>query len=147
MSTICPICNNEVEDDASKCPFCGYHISGSTESFTPVKLGPDGALAGEELDQRFDFRVVRGPQTGVTISLHEGVLSVGRDPKCDIFLNDMTVSRKHAQIDVSKKGCIIRDMKSFNGVWVNDRMEDTCLLQTGDIVQIGAFCLVYRERP
>lgn len=146
MTTTCPICNSEVDDNASKCPSCGFHLSGSTESFTPVILGKGNSIT-DNAAQRHELRVVRGPQTGIDISLREGKLSVGRDPQCDVFLNDMTVSRLHAEIEIGPKGCIIRDKNSFNGVWINDRMEDTCLLRSGDVVQIGAFCLVYRERP
>ena len=74
-------------------------------------------------------------------------MSVGRDPQCDIFLNDMTVSREHAEIEVTGEGCVIRDKNSFNGVWVNDRAVEACALKPGDVIQIGAFCLIYRERP
>ena len=73
-------------------------------------------------------------------------MSVGRDPRCDVFLNDMTVSRLHAEIEVKPDGCVLRDNNSFNGVWVNDRTVETCLLKPGDLIQIGAFCLMYRER-
>ena len=147
MTTTCPICSNEVADNTSKCPYCGFHISGSTESFTPVAIGSNGEIAGSSIGQQHLFRVVRGPQTGVDITLSDGVQSVGRDAKCDIFLDDMTVSGLHAEIEIGPKGCIIRDKNSFNGIWVNDRMEETCLLKSGDVVQIGAFCLVYREHP
>ena len=146
MTRTCPICNNVIDEGLAACPHCGYHALGSTQSFKPLKFGADGTLQGEQVSQKFDLRIVRGPQTGVDISLREGVLSIGRDPQCDIFLNDMTVSRSHATIEVSKDGCIIRDSHSFNGVWVNDRSVDVCLLKTGDVIQIGAFCLVYRER-
>ena len=146
MAQTCPICNNAFDEGAAACPHCGYHVIGSTQSFTPLKFGSDGSLQGEQVQQKFELRVVRGPQTGIDIPLREGSLSIGRDPQCDIFLNDMTVSRSHATISVSKDGCIIRDEKSFNGVWVNDRSVEACLLKSGDVIQIGAFCLVYRER-
>ena len=145
MASKCPICNNELDDSVAKCPHCGYHVMGSTQSFTPLKFG-SGGVEKDSIEQRYDLRVIRGPQTGVDITLSEGTLSVGRDPQCDIFLNDMTVSRTHATIEVGAKGCVITDENSFNGVWVNDRMVDTCLLKGGDVIQIGAFCLVYRER-
>ena len=146
MTLTCPICNNTLDEGSAACPHCGYHALGSTQSFAPLKFGSDGALQQEQVAQRFELRIVRGPQTGMDIALREGIMSVGRDPQCDIFLNDMTVSRKHATIEVTKDSCIIRDQKSFNGVWVNDRSEEACLLKSGDVIQIGAFCLVYRER-
>ena len=143
----CPICNGELAEGAAVCDRCGYRIVGSTQSFTPVKMGGAEGVAEAPVGHRYDLRVVRGPQTGVDIDLREGTLSVGRDPQCDVFLNDMTVSRSHAEIEVTPAGCVIRDLNSFNGVWVNDRMVDACSLKPNDVVQIGAFCLVYRERP
>lgn len=145
MSVQCPICNNEIKDGVAECSVCGYHLLGSTESFTPISIESD-ELQQDAKAQQFDLRVVRGPQTGVDIALHEGTLSIGRDPRCDIFLNDMTVSRRHAEIEVGAKRCVLRDKNSFNGVWVNDRAIETCLLKSGDLIQIGAFCLLYRER-
>ena len=143
----CPICNGELADGAAVCQRCGYRIVGSTQSFEPVKLNGAEQAGSAPAAHRYDLRVVRGPQTGVDIDLREGTLSVGRDPQCDIFLNDMTVSRSHAEIEVAPTGCVIRDLNSFNGVWVNDRMVEACALKPNDVIQIGAFCLVYRERP
>ncbi len=120
---------------------------GSTQSFKPVMFEEHGGGQQGGAVHRYDLRIVRGPQTGVDIDLKQGDLSVGRDPKCDIFLNDMTVSRLHATISVKPDGCTISDENSFNGVWVNNRAIETCALQPGDVIQIGAFCVVYRERP
>ena len=147
MTDLCPICNSELSEGASACSVCGYHVLGATQSFTPVHMGRNTMEdEGGKSAHHYELRIVRGPQTGVDISLREGMLTVGRDPRCDIFLNDMTVSREHAHIEVGSNGCVLRDANSFNGVWVNDRAVETCLLQNGDQIQIGAFCLVYRER-
>lgn len=146
MAIQCPICNNIMADDAPSCPACGYRMLGTTEIFDPIHFGT-GEIIPEVGDHKYDLRIVRGPQTGVDIDLKEGELTIGRDPRCDIFLNDMTVSRDHAVMEVSGDGCIIRDRNSVNGVWVNDRCVEVCALNPGDLIQIGAFCLVYRERP
>lgn len=146
MAQTCPICNGSIPDGAAVCERCGYRLSGSTQSFTPVRVSGEEAF-GTTRSHRYDLRVIRGPQTGIDIDLREGKLCVGRDPQCDIFLNDMTVSRMHATIEVTGEGCVIRDENSFNGVWVNDRTIEACALQPGDVIQIGVFCLIYRERP
>jgi len=147
MSAICPVCNNELEDGVSACSYCGFRIVGATQSFKPVKLEADASASVRPLTQQRVLRVVRGPQTGAEIVLSDaGEMVMGRDPHCDIFLNDMTVSRKHATLEISEKGCVIRDANSFNGVWVNDQMVDACLLRCDDVIQLGAFCLVYKER-
>ena len=146
MANQCPICNNPLQENERTCKVCGYHVLDSTQSFEPVKMDgrpvEEAPAAGK--DDHFALKIVRGPQTGVEFELHEGALTIGRDPRCDIFLNDMTVSREHATLEVGQDGCVLRDNNSFNGIWVNDRSTETCLLKAGDIVQIGAFCLLYR---
>lgn len=147
MATNCPICNGPLREGVAACPACGYRMLGSTQSFKPIRFGDQPNPNEEAARRKYDLRVVRGPQTGIDIELREGKLTIGRDPQCNIFLNDMTVSRMHAVIEVKPDGCVIRDKNSFNGVWVNDRMVDICSLKPGDYIQIGAFCLLYRERP
>ncbi len=147
MTVTCPICNTVLSETQTTCSACGYHMLGSTEHFTPIPLKDQGVDIPKRKGKRFDLRIVRGPQTGIDIDLKQGILTIGRDPRCDIFLNDMTVSRNHATMEVSSEGSIIRDAGSVNGVWVNDRVVEACSLRPGDLLQIGAFCLVYRERP
>jgi len=89
------------------------------------------------------LRVVHGPQIEMTFHLEEGTYTIGRSPQCDIFLNDMTVSRKHALLFPTGKGFSIKDTNSFNGVWINNISVNETVLKDGDIIQIGAFCLMY----
>jgi len=145
MTEKCPICNSDISASDSVCPACGYKLPGSTLEFKPIAIGGEASVKASETERFGELRVVRGPQTGIDISIRGGKLTIGRDPQCDIFLNDMTVSRHHAVIESDEKGSVIRDTNSFNGVWVNDNMEECCLLKPGDVIQIGAFCLVYRE--
>lgn len=145
MSTLCPVCSNPVEQDAPACPHCGFKLLGSTQQFKPVLL-PDESIEPEARQaQQAELHVVRGPQTGVTFQLGDKRLVIGRSPQCDIFLNDMTVSRKHAVIEPVAGGYVIRDQNSFNGVWVSNDSIDEHRLASGDIIQIGAFLLLYRE--
>ncbi|MBQ3301972.1 MAG: FHA domain-containing protein [Eggerthellaceae bacterium] len=146
MSVTCPICNNEIADGEASCAFCGYRMGGTTQEFKPISVDNAGSQSDDKVVKIGELRVVRGPQTGIAIALKEGRLSIGRDPQSDIFLNDMTVSRRHAAIETDWKGCVIYDTNSYNGVWVNDKMVEACLLKSGDVIQIGAFCLVYRQR-
>ena len=142
MTEYCPICNGEIGRQDAVCPACGYKLPGSTVEFKPISM--NGVIHKNDSEKTV-LRIVRGPQTGLDISIKRGNLTLGRDPQCDIFLNDMTVSRRHAILETDEKGSVIRDSNSFNGVWVNDAMVDCCLLKSGDVIQIGAFCLVYRE--
>lgn len=142
----CPVCDNAVDDQKEVCDLCGFRFLGSTEKMQPIKLTGDQGRDGMDVVHQFDLRVIRGPMTGTDINLHPGTLSIGRDPCCDIFLNDMTVSREHATLEVGQGPSIIRDQGSVNGVWVNDRMVEAAALKPGDLLQIGAFCLIYQER-
>ena len=99
MSTVCPVCSNPIEQDASFCPHCGFKLLGSTQQFKPVLLADETIEPEVPQTQQAELRVVRGPQTGVAFQLGDRGLTVGRSPQCDIFLNDMTVSRMHATIE------------------------------------------------
>ncbi len=145
MSTVCPVCSNPIDPDASACPHCGFKLLGSTQQFKPVLLGDEPIAEEAKLVQEATLRVVRGPQTGVAFQLGDKKLVVGRSPQCDIFLNDMTVSREHATIEPADGGYVIRDENSFNGVWVSNDSIDEHRLASGDIIQIGAFLLLYQE--
>ena len=90
--------------------------------------------------------IVRGPQTGETFELDSTHISLGRDPKNSVFLNDMTVSRHHAQIDLSNLGlgyATIEDLNSLNGTWVDGAIINKATLQDGSTIQIGTFRMVF----
>ena len=145
MNTVCPVCNNPVDAQAAACPTCGFKLLGSTQRFEPVTLAGEPLPAAAESQAAAVLHVVRGPQTGVSFQLGDAPLSIGRSPQCDLFLNDMTVSREHAVVEPAEGGYVIRDANSFNGVWVNNDSVDARKLADGDVIQIGAFCLVYKE--
>ena len=148
MSENCPICNNPLPDGAAACPNCGFKLLGSTQSFNPLDLrGEDVAAAVSEAPANAILRVVRGPQIETVFKLGAEELSVGRSPRCDIFLNDMTVSREHALIAPENGKYLISDSNSYNGVWINNKSVDSAILHDGDIIQIGVFCLLYQESP
>jgi pSer/pThr/pTyr-binding forkhead associated (FHA) protein len=87
--------------------------------------------------------VLRGPNTGARFLLDDAQVSAGRHPDSDIFLDDVTVSRKHALFSASGTGYVVRDAGSLNGTYVNRERIDEAQLHTGDEVQIGKFRLVY----
>ena len=144
-TTTCPVCNSSIDEDAASCPYCGFKLLGSTQQFKPFNLDNDVDDADQREPQKASLRVLRGPQTGVVFSLKDTPMSVGRSPKCDIFLNDMTVSREHAEIVPVEGGFEIYDKNSFNGLWVNNANVEDRKLKPGDIIQVGAFLLLYQE--
>jgi pSer/pThr/pTyr-binding forkhead associated (FHA) protein len=87
--------------------------------------------------------VLRGPNTGARFLLDDDQVMSGRHPESDIFLDDVTVSRKHAIFVRTKDGFVVRDVGSLNGTYVNRELVDEAVLSTGDEVQIGKFRLVF----
>ncbi len=146
MSTVCPVCGSALTEGAAVCPACGFKLQGSTQSFQPIALDEEvSASEPVQAPTHATMRVVRGPQTGVVFDLGDQPLSIGRNPQCGLFLNDMTVSRQHAELIPAKDGWVIKDSNSFNGVWINNKSIVEHALKSGDIVQIGAFCLQYQD--
>ena len=87
--------------------------------------------------------VLRGPNTGARFLLDSDEVSSGRHPDSDIFLDDVTVSRKHATFRREGDDFLVRDVGSLNGTYVNRERIDQTILRTGDEVQIGKFRLVF----
>jgi len=87
--------------------------------------------------------VLRGPNTGARFLLDDDEVMSGRHPDSDIFLDDVTVSRKHAVFRRTDSGFVVRDVGSLNGTYVNRELVDEVVLKTGDEVQIGKFRLVF----
>ena len=91
--------------------------------------------------------VVSGPDAGAQILLDTDVVTVGRSPNADIFLDDVTVSRKHAEFVRTPSGFTLRDTGSLNGTYVGRQLIDSIELQNGADVQIGKFRMIFQQRP
>ena len=87
--------------------------------------------------------VKRGSDEGVRFVLESDVTSAGRHPESDIFLDDITVSRRHAEFVRTDAGYNVKDVGSLNGTYVNRERIEEAVLASGDEVQIGKFKLVY----
>ncbi|MGB8381498.1 MAG: FHA domain-containing protein [Dermatophilaceae bacterium] len=87
--------------------------------------------------------VLRGPNVGARFLLDDAEVSSGRHPNSDIFLDDVTVSRKHAVFFREGEGYAVRDVGSLNGTYVNRASVDQAMLRSGDEVQIGKYRFVY----
>lgn len=100
---------------------------------------PDDALRrGQAL-----LLVKRGPNAGSTFLLEGGESTVGRDTESAVFLDDVTVSRKHAVVERHGDEWFVVDRGSLNGTYVNGEQVDRTKLTTGDEVQIGKFKLTF----
>jgi pSer/pThr/pTyr-binding forkhead associated (FHA) protein len=89
--------------------------------------------------------VSKGPDAGERFVLAGQIVTIGRDPASDIFLNDITVSRRHARIDRTETGFDLSDVGSLNGTYVNGERIETHPLTSGDEVQIGKFRLRFGQ--
>jgi len=87
--------------------------------------------------------VKRGPNAGSRFLLDKDLTTAGRHPESDIFLDDVTVSRRHAEFSRTDDTFIVRDVGSLNGTYLNRERIDSSPLSNGDEVQIGKFRLVY----
>jgi pSer/pThr/pTyr-binding forkhead associated (FHA) protein len=116
----------------------GDHVDESTER--------DAVAAVDALPPGSALLVVkRGPNAGSRFLLDADLTTVGRHPESDIFLDDVTVSRRHAEFHRSPytKGFSVRDVGSLNGTYLNRERIDSAELTSGDEVQIGKFRLVF----
>jgi hypothetical protein len=107
-------------------------------------LGDADAAAVDALPPGSALLVVqRGPSAGSRFLLDTDVVAAGRHPESEIFLDDVTVSRRHAEFRRTPDGFTVADVGSLNGTYVNRDRIDEVSLQGGDEVQIGKYRLVY----
>src|SRR6202042_236212 len=91
--------------------------------------------------------VKRGPNAGSRFLLDQPTTSAGRHPDSDIFLDDVTVSRRHAEFRLESEEVHVVDVGSLIGTYVNREPVDSAVLANGDEVQIGKFRLVFLTGP
>jgi pSer/pThr/pTyr-binding forkhead associated (FHA) protein len=147
----CPACGFQNPEAANYCARCGAHLvrpeeSETTMSFTPEEEVEDGTSLPEGVGG--PALVVRsgGGRAGETFALDQDRITVGRSPDCEIFLDDVTVSRKHATLVKGGDGFAIEDAGSLNGTFVNRRRVERHELENGDELQIGKYRLTYLSR-
>jgi len=145
----CTRCGHPNRDDARFCAKCGAPLdTDSTVSLTPVETDDEASdefpFPRDELDAGQALLLVkRGPNAGSTFLLDADASSLGRDTSSDVFLDDITVSRKHARIERRDGGFFVKDVGSLNGTYVNGEAVEETKLARGDEVQIGRFKLVF----
>lgn len=155
MTRYCTECGFANADGANYCQRCGAFI-GEGESPTGAntavfRIGETGEF--EELppasaSQRSGALVIRagGGRAGETFELDRPRMTVGRRPECDVFLDDVTVSRDHAVIVRRDGEYYIDDSGSLNGTYVNRRRIESHRLEDGDELQIGKYKLAFLAR-
>jgi len=90
--------------------------------------------------------LVRGPGAGSTFRLLEAVL-IGRSSDAAVLLDDISVSRRHAEVRPGPDGWAVGDLGSLNGTYLNLRRVEQAVLAHGDEIQVGMFRLVFLHEP
>ena len=161
----CTSCGSQNPDDARFCSQCGTRLVSADQAESPAEstatitfgapekptesssdraLNAVDAAAVDALPLGHALLVVqRGPGAGARFLLDLDVVTAGRHPESEIFLDDVTVSRRHAEFHRSGGEFSVRDVGSLNGTYVNRDRIDQVALKDGDEVQIGKYRLVF----
>jgi pSer/pThr/pTyr-binding forkhead associated (FHA) protein len=140
---VCANCGAEVSPRMKFCPECGTRLDygQTTESYAPAfgDEGEDPPSGGVEAAALIELDQVEGTAGRRMHDIGDEVVTVGRSPESNIFLDDVTVSRKHAEILHGERGYRIRDVGSLNGTYVNRVRVDAVDLRNGDEIQVGKY--------
>jgi hypothetical protein len=167
MPTVfCTQCGTQNPEDSRFCANCGAALARSADrsSDTTSTLSLFGMETGAETEAGEEqllpseaiealpagsalLVVKRGPNAGSRFLLDRDLTTAGRHPESDIFLDDVTVSRRHAEFVRHGISFVVRDVGSLNGTYLNRERIDESPLVNGDEVQIGKFRLVFLPSP
>ena len=153
----CNKCGHRNPPSSGFCSSCGSVLDNLDDrTVTLVNIDPlqestgpqdDIVVRMADLPDTSASLVVRnGPQAGVALSLEAPVTTLGRHQDSEISLDDITVSRRHAEIVRTASGYVVRDSGSLNGTYVNNQRIDEAPLRQGDELQVGKFRLVFFEK-
>lgn len=151
----CNRCGHRNPPGSNFCSSCGSRLEpardDATITFPAVDPAQDSILPDDDVVLHLDavpdtgavLLVRSGPEAGMTVPLTAQITRAGRHPRSEIFLDDVTVSRRHVEIERTAKGFVVRDVGSLNGTYLNRQRIDEAVLHDGDELQIGKFRLVF----
>src|SRR5438105_13988799 len=149
---LCLNCGNRNPEGSNFCSACGAPLRSDQGEDTIVTFSLETEGEGEEefsvpMDELEEGKAIvvvrRGPNAGTKFFLDKDVVTCGRNPSSDIFLDDVTVSRRHAEIRRKDSSFNLEDVGSLNGTFFNRRRVDSPPLSSGAALQIGQFKLVF----
>ncbi len=154
MSAYCTKCGHKNGSDAFFCSSCGHSLEVDGDKTVVIaKVDPLQDAPGPHDNATVDLRTLptnsatlmvrSGPQAGERFVLTTALTKLGRHPESDISLDDISVSRRHAEIARQGEEYVLRDAGSLNGTYVNQKPVESAVLQQGDEIQIGRFRLIY----
>jgi hypothetical protein len=149
---VCARCGHTNQPEARFCSSCGAPLATEDDATTLTLSAVEAADLEDELVGYLDdlppgvgLLVLRhGPESGSTYRLDADTTTIGRHPDSDVFLDDITVSRRH--VEVVRRGpgdYVLRDVGSLNGTYVNRQRVDEAPLAHLDEVQIGRYRLSF----
>ena len=150
MATVtCPQCGHQNPLASKFCSSCGVELDLTGEHHTTMSVTVPLDSADTEIEVDLEelpagigmLVVTRGPNSGSRFALDEPLTTAGRHPDSTIFLDDITVSRRHAEVRRTPTGYEVADAGSLNGTYVNRERADEARLRHGDEVQIGRYRL------
>jgi len=150
----CPQCGHQNSITANFCSSCGAPLDGTDDSAgstSAMSAIPATDSPTEELQVELDklppgigmLVVTRGPNSGSRFALDDALVTAGRHPDSMIFLDDITVSRRHAEVRKVDGGYTVTDVGSLNGTYLNRERVEQAPLHDGDELQIGTFKLLF----
>lgn len=147
----CWKCGSRQSASARYCSKCGALLQLDETAEFPLSQH-DSVLAREAVTSspapgEAMFVVRHGPIAGQTFRIGEPLTTIGRDPASDVFLNDVTVSRRHAEVHRSQDDFAIRDVGSLNGTYLGSERVDEAQITHGAQVRIGRFVLIFLHQP
>ena len=138
----CTKCGHRNPDGGNFCASCGTTLHPAEEQTMAITLEDEPSLESLRVGQGL-LVIKGGPTAGSTVLIDADITVTGRNPHSDVFLDDVTVSRRHAEITRENGRFWIKDAGSLNGTYVNRERIDEVVLAGGDEVQIGKYRLVY----
>jgi FHA domain/zinc-ribbon domain len=143
----CPECGFQNPEAANYCARCGAYLRRDEQGETTLSLEPDEVAedAPNVASRGVPALVVRagGGRAGETFETVGLRTLIGRSPECHVFLDDVTVSRRHAEILHEGDQYVIRDLGSLNGTFVNRHRIESVALSADDEVQIGKYRMTF----
>ncbi|MCY3608761.1 MAG: FHA domain-containing protein [Acidimicrobiales bacterium] len=143
MAIVCGRCGYSNADDARFCSACGTSLDSTADAPTEV-LSAVGVTEVPPYRGQAELVVTSGHRSGTRFELAGDRVTVGRHPDSDVFLDDITVSRRHVVLELGPAGHILLDVGSLNGTYINGvRTDGEVTLHSGDELQVGKFKLLY----
>ena len=146
----CPECGFQNPEAANYCARCGALLvkdspADTTMTFTPEETETVAAAQLEELGIERPALVVRsgGGRTGEAFHPEGERTTIGRSPDCGVFLDDVTVSRRHAVLIERDGRWWVEDQGSLNGTFLNRRRIESAELSDGDELQVGKYRMTF----